>query len=879
MKKKLFLTLLALLSISSSIFCQEIETDKTRIKNEINTYIKENISRVETTTEIDAYNQQLKNASSEELKNLNYEEIIQQLKESYLTREFFDLYPAKKEPLKGKPYPVCDGNDFKKYGGKFGPMYEGYSGTYTSGECDAIPSIGNPTNITFTQEFLDVNANHFAIITNSSDPEVPALNPTQMSNEAIRINAPSPCQPSKGINKLVKKIVLEQDGRQFITFDYAFITEYPLDHENKEPFFIARVVTENNEEFDRICIVSNPDKSVNPFFEEIDSPSGCTNAPVLWQDWTCGTIEVNGKKGEIVDLEFIVADCGKGAHFAYAYIDNICNKPCKGSNMGSIKFKHGKPCQTLPLKVNGSFIAPELDGQIGTLASLELEILQGGVPVGIPNPITTYTNSGNSFEFNLDTSNFPSPLTGGYDFRITAKFNLGGGIVTLTDTNTIPGLDNDFTEAGSASFGSGITSYGDIQIFGYSNPTATHEWYVLSSTTALGGPYTPVYSTQTNAAAPFTLIDNTYTQNGLFYTVIHKVISDCGISCYKTVLYCNTSQSRSASSSTNAIISGEAECCLTFEFWPNGPGQISEFTAEFQIGLSTSGVINTNVINTYSGNPDMTHEWHLYSSPNNTGGPYTLVDQQTGVNYNYSNTQDGLYYFLQHTVEGSCGKICYVRSISRNFSARSKKLASINGEIDCDYFTNICSAPQNVKYRCPDIKYTNPRITWDQAGSNTNYVIRITTKDPSCKCRRISGSLGRSYIYNVTGTQFTIPFNIQNECFSYQVGTKCKDGSIKYSSKRCKPLCLRAFKPITVISPNPSNGLADFIFDSKDAKLKSITITDISGFVKAQIPVKTYPKDKITINWDGRRVLKTGIYFAIFNTDIGINVTEKIIIK
>jgi len=95
---------------------------------------------------------------------------------------------------------------------------------------------------------------------------------------------------------------------------------------------------------------------------------------------------------------------------------------------------------------------------------------------------------------------------------------------------------------------------------GYEDLGATHEWYVLSSLNETGGPYTLVFSTTTSGGSNFPLFTNA--QFGVYYTVVHKVVSYCGEICYVQVQY---QEEGEALATENSAVAAEIDCSLIDE--------------------------------------------------------------------------------------------------------------------------------------------------------------------------------------------------------------------------------------------------------------------------------------------------------------------------
>lgn len=384
---------------------------------------------------------------------------IQMYKKGYLKQQYFKEHPEDRTLYKNKPAPLCENGDFEL--GNFN-LYAGESafgggntGGYTGGECNAMPVTGFGSYGWTPDNMSNPLADNFMIVSQNDgyDPIV-AQSGAQLSMVnsgmyAARINSPRPlvvptfvnnaCVPNYGINRLIKTVTLDKAGPQDILFTYALVSEFP-NHPNANPVFIARALDASDAEFDRICVVSNPDD--NPFFNRF-TPTiiNCSNPrDIIWKDWTCAKLEVDGEIGDVITLEFIMTDCGARGHYGYAYVDDICIESCDVGTEGSIELNELNPCQELPFDVCGEFTLPEFNGVQGTISSLTLDILQNGLVV---NTLSSPTITGNTFCFNVTTTDF-IPQSGGFDFRANVSFIVGNGIQQLNDTHTTPGTNNDY---------------------------------------------------------------------------------------------------------------------------------------------------------------------------------------------------------------------------------------------------------------------------------------------------------------------------------------------------------------------------------------------------------------------------------------------------
>jgi hypothetical protein len=399
---------------------------------------------------------------SEEEKSLE----LLAFKKAFLRFKYFEDHPEAWVPYQAEMAPVCLNGSFEfgNFSNYQGNTAFGNPGGYVGGECGAIPTTGFG-NFAWTPENLfSTSTDNFDIVSAGNDPIVAAggqtlsminpNSPTTNNQFAARVNGPRPlanptnpsqgqCWADRGINRLTKPITLTESGNQTVRFYYALVTEFP-DHPNRNPIFVARALDGNNAELDRLCVISNP--AGNPFFNQLNGiNNGCSLSPVLWQDWTCAELKISGDVGDVINLEFIVADCGAGRHFGYAYIDDICAEEClPGSNFqGSIRLNEFDACEvTLPFDVCAEFTLPQLNGQTGTLTAnnTSLDILQNGQVVAT---LTNGVITGNTVCFNVTPSDFPSQ-TGGYDFQVNADFGIAGQTQSADDVHTTPGQNNDY---------------------------------------------------------------------------------------------------------------------------------------------------------------------------------------------------------------------------------------------------------------------------------------------------------------------------------------------------------------------------------------------------------------------------------------------------
>lgn len=426
---------------------------------------------------------------------------------------------------------------------------------------------------------------------------------------------------------------------------------------------------------------------------------------------------------------------------------------------------------------------------------------------------------------------------------------------------------------------------------------AVHEWYVLSSPNQTGGPYTPVTSLTSTTQTTVPLFNNA--QYGVYYTVIHKVITKCGEVCIQRTQY-----QSGLGRATDVIVStqSQVDCCLAFQFWPNGAGTPpADFSGKFELGSTPNGngtyTINTYLGNAYSNNPNVTHEWYVFSSPNPSGGPYTYVTQGTGANFSYSPASYELYYFVIHRVKSPCGDLCYGQSICQNCRETVDAPCELCGPIDCallDNLLNGCGTPANLKADCD-----KGALVWDPVPNAIVYSVEVSFNDPRC-CR--SANLPTGFMWNDVQSPYILFSSFSTvrwDCLSFRVKAKCESGESAWSDWMCVLPCrgvavdgnattvkagitsvqekaIIALEPR--ISPNPNNGDMTLSLQAPSDLILSIDVVNAQGSRVTSIPRNTYKGGLFMTKLNLGAKIGKGVYTIVFNTNFG-TFRKKVIVQ
>ncbi len=277
------------------------------------------------------------NYHHDEVKEVNTQAFIDNYLKSFYREQYLKLHPevvkvynpgrvSAPAPAKAATTTiVCSDGDFEA-GYSSLSSFNGYvTNSYYGGECSFVP----PTSVGYTYLGpLPGSPENFELTNNMPDPIVPAINQTHNgSAHALRINAPIPCTGYlNAVNMLQKTFSSSTSGRSRINFSYALVMEDPT-HVSppQNPFFVVRVLDNTGIEVARFCKVAD---MTDPFFQSVSLSVCGYSQPGVYRDWDCEFLEFDMVAYTNYTIEFFVADCGAGGHFAYAYVDDICVETC-----------------------------------------------------------------------------------------------------------------------------------------------------------------------------------------------------------------------------------------------------------------------------------------------------------------------------------------------------------------------------------------------------------------------------------------------------------------------------------------------------------------------------------------------------------------------
>lgn len=232
-------------------------------------------------------------------------------------------------------------------------------------------------------------------------------------NYAIKLNNGN--NGNYDVSTMRREVAVGAD-QKYITFNYALVLQDPGHGNNLNPYYQCRIITSAGQVINiRTIVADRNNTSVFKIAEEDDA---------VYTEWICESIDVSQFRGQTVTLEVIVADCGLGGHWGYAYFDNFCGTKCSAPTFGSVTLDPmGITCPLFPLTVSGNFITPA--GY--KLANLTLTAKNSNNIV-YTSPPGDYNISGDEFNFKVTGPQlFPAGAASAqFDFFVKAKFKVIG---------------------------------------------------------------------------------------------------------------------------------------------------------------------------------------------------------------------------------------------------------------------------------------------------------------------------------------------------------------------------------------------------------------------------------------------------------------------
>lgn len=426
---------------SSAVFAQVneyIQSEKNRITKaeqteiEIEKFINDNLNNYNLSTEVsNEVIQHLKD--EEEFTDAELNKAIQSTKIYELRKLFFSQNPDKRANYVAAPLPAtlkqqCVNGDFED--GTAGYSFWSDPHPQPASGSAFFLSCATPTALTATNVVTPSTNNFNSTITmiNNTSAGYQQFDPT-LAGLGVNVPTLAPSGGSKCV-KLNNAFGLGSSDQTTVSRYFPSINQPTIDFnfslimDNKpahgqpiQPFFRVRVLDQNHNIVDEICIIADPD---NCLFNVIYVNSG---RRVLYTGWICARLNVADIMNQPGTIEFTVSDCQPSAHFGTVYVDNICGTICSAPQLGALSLDPTNincpdTVNNTPFQVCGTYQTP----LNATLNTLSLDIMQGGVLIGsIHSPTQLGTNT---FCFTVSPSIFGATPSGNFEFQVNATFNV-----------------------------------------------------------------------------------------------------------------------------------------------------------------------------------------------------------------------------------------------------------------------------------------------------------------------------------------------------------------------------------------------------------------------------------------------------------------------
>jgi len=434
-------------------------TKAQNIEKEVQAFIVKNIGKYKLTNEIEIETIQHLNDEIEELSIKEIEVAIEKAKVVELRKLFFKTFPDKKKeyianPISSSIRQSCVNGDFEDGTASYsfwsdahpqpasGSSFFQSCGTPTvvTGTNVVTPSVNNFNSTITLIDNTAPNYQQFDPVLASFGQNIPTLN-TNSGSKCIKLNN---TQGYGSSDLTTMSRYMPSINQPTIDFNFSLVMDNKVAHgQDIQPYFRVRVLDQNNNVVDQICIIADPE---NCLFNRINVSN---SRRILYTGWVCARLNVQDILNQPGTIEFSVSDCQPSQHFGTVYIDNLCGFVCATPQLGALSLDPTNincPNATpeVPVNVCGTYQPPVN----ATLNTLSLNIIQNGNTITTINAPTQLTSD--TFCFSFLPSAFGANPSGSFEFEVNATFNVacpaGTYIYDMTDNSANVGPDVTFID-------------------------------------------------------------------------------------------------------------------------------------------------------------------------------------------------------------------------------------------------------------------------------------------------------------------------------------------------------------------------------------------------------------------------------------------------
>ncbi|MEW5676116.1 T9SS type B sorting domain-containing protein [Flavobacterium enshiense] len=437
---------------------------------------------------------------------------------------------------------LCSNNNFEEYENQSGNNVLKHF-LYKTTE------LSNPTqcvsqNITANQYILQYNPSQTSLMSTT----VPSNHIDEFIGDiggfdqfALKINY----KESSTTSSVVQAKRFKTNNENEVVFNYKTVLQSIEDsgHEGEQPFFKARIIRSNGWVVNEFCVIGDP---TNCIFTQ--APNYEAGSIILYtQNWQTGSLDISSiPNNEEFTIEFTAARCGLGAHFGYAYVDDLCLKHSDENLQGSIELDPlFKICPTLPISVCGNFTVPNSGGVSANIDSITLNVFdQNNALIYSTSNTSSLDLNSKTFCFELNATNLPNTTNGNYNVSVSINYGLlqtdctGTNFNSATDNDANPGWDISFmncTDTCNFILQSGILKLCDTNDDGkeFFNLTDVNP-QLINTQNGLSVSYFTSLTNATNNTNPITTINNYESYTTTLYA---RVYSDSDATCFKVIAF------------------------------------------------------------------------------------------------------------------------------------------------------------------------------------------------------------------------------------------------------------------------------------------------------------------------------------------------------
>lgn len=434
-------------------------TKAQNIEKEVQAFIVKNIGKYKLTNEIEIETIQHLNDEIEELSIKEIEVAIEKAKVVELRKLFFKTFPDKKKeyianPISSSLRQSCVNGDFEDGTASYsfwsdahpqpasGSSFFQSCGTPTvvTGTNVVTPSVNNFNSTITLIDNTAPNYQQFDPVLASFGQNIPTLN-TNSGSKCIKLNN---TQGYGSSDLTTMSRYMPSINQPTIDFNFSLVMDNKVAHgQDIQPYFRVRVLDQNNNVVDQICIIADPE---NCLFNRINVSN---SRRILYTGWVCARLNVQDILNQPGTIEFSVSDCQPSQHFGTVYIDNLCGFVCATPQLGALSLDPTNincPNATpeVPVNVCGTY-QPPVNASLNTLS---LNIIQNGNTITTINAPTQLTSD--TFCFSFLPSAFGANPSGSFEFEVNATFNVacpaGTYIYDMTDNSANVGPDVTFID-------------------------------------------------------------------------------------------------------------------------------------------------------------------------------------------------------------------------------------------------------------------------------------------------------------------------------------------------------------------------------------------------------------------------------------------------